>query len=265
MVPGWRTSGFPPAPGKIRLSSADVHVWLLDLDQPDWLIRRLCETLDGQERARGDRFVFSTDRAHYTAAHGLVRHVLASYLGIPPAEVIYGYGPHGKPYLVMAGAPAVLRFNISHSANLCLCAVTLGREVGVDIEWIRVDQDHRGIADRYFSPAERAALLALPVEQLVSAFYDCWTRKEAHLKATGDGLRVPLDSFDVPVIRETRSPPAAGRHGPRLMSLPAVPGFAAALAVSGEGCQVTALSLGPVNRDSRRRAADPINRAGSGE
>jgi 4'-phosphopantetheinyl transferase len=248
MVPGWRTSGFPPAPGKIGLPSADVHVWLLDLDQPDWLIGRLWETLDGQERARAARFVFSTDRAHYTAAHGLVRHVLAGYLGIPPADVIYGYGRHGKPYVVTADAPAAPRFNMSHSANVCLCAVTLDREVGVDIERIRVDRDYRGIADRYFSPAERAAILALPVERLVPAFYDCWTRKEAHLKATGDGLGVPLNSFDVLLIPETRSAPAAGRHGPRLMSLPPVPGFAAALAVWGEGCEVRALSLGPVNR-----------------
>jgi 4'-phosphopantetheinyl transferase len=248
MVPGWRTSGLPPAPGKIGLPSADVHVWLLDLDQPDWLIRRLWKTLDDQERARAARLVFSTDRAHYTAAHGLVRHVLGSYLDIPPAQVIYGYGRHGKPYVVMADPPAVLRFNMSRSANLCLCAVTLDREVGVDIERIRVDRDHRGIADRYFSPAERAALLALPADQLVRAFYDCWTRKEAHLKATGDGLGVPLDSFDVPVIPDARSASAADRRGPRLMSLPAVPGFAAALAVSGGGCEVTALSLRPVNR-----------------
>jgi 4'-phosphopantetheinyl transferase len=248
MVPGWRTSGFPPAQGKIGRLSADVHVWLLDLDQPDWLMRRLRETLNGQERARAGRFVFSTDRAQYTAAHGLVRHVLAGYLGIPPAEVIYGYGRHGKPYLVTADAPAVLRFNMSHCANVCLCAVALDREVGVDIERIRVDRDHRGIADRYFSPAERAALLALPADELVPAFYDCWTRKEAHLKATGDGLGVPLDSFDVPVIRDVRSAPTAGRHGPRLTSLPAVPGYATALAVSGGSCEVTALSLGPVNR-----------------
>ena len=248
MVLGWRASGFPLALGKIAPLSADVHVWLLDLGQPDHLIRRLWDTLDGEERARAARFVFSTDRARYTAAHGLVRHVLSGYLGISPAEVIFGYGRHGKPYLVMADAPAVLRFNVSHSANLCLCAVTLDREVGVDIERIRVDRDHRGIADRYFSPAERAALLALPAEQLVRAFYDCWTRKEAHLKATGDGLGVPLDSFDVPVIPDARLAPAADRRGLRLMSLPAVPGFATALAVSGGSCEVTALSLGPVNR-----------------
>jgi 4'-phosphopantetheinyl transferase len=219
---------------------------LLELDQPKWLMPRLCETLDGQERARAAAFAFSADCAHYTAAHGLVRHLLAGYLGIRPAEVIYGYGRHGKPHLVMAGAPAALRFNLSHSAHLCLCAVALGREVGVDIERIRVDRDHRGIADRYLSPTERAAIRALPAEQLVRAFYEYWTRKEAHLKATGDGLRVPLDSFDVPVIPDAPSGPAgsaAGRHGPRLMALPAVPGFAAALAVSGGGCGVAAFSL----------------------
>jgi 4'-phosphopantetheinyl transferase len=249
-VSRWRGVGFPPAPGQVGAPWPDVHVWLLDLDQPAWSMPRLCETLDAGERARAGALVFRADRTRFTAAHGLVRHVLASYLAIAPAQVTYGYGRYGKPHLVVSGDPD-LRFNVSRSAGRCLCAVALNREVGVDIERIRRDRDHAGIAERYFAPAERAAIRGLPAEQLVPAFYACWTRKEAHLKAVGDGLSVPLDSFDVPVSPDPRPGPVAAAcvsRGPRLRALPALPGFAAALAVSGDGGGVTTFTLDPPDR-----------------
>jgi 4'-phosphopantetheinyl transferase len=248
VLPRWRSVGFPPASGEVGQPSPDVHVWLLNLDPPTWLMRLLRETLDAEEQARASAFVFPADRTRYTAAHGLVRHVLAGYLGASAADVAYQYDRHGKPHLVVGGVRAALRFNLSHSANRCLCAVALDRDVGVDIEQIRADRDHPAISESYFSPAERAGIRALPTEQRLHAFYDCWTRKEAYLKATGDGLSVSLDSFDVPVGPDPITAPAgsaAGRHAPRLSALPAVPGFAAALAVLGEGWNVAAFSLDP--------------------
>ena len=245
---GWRSVGFPPEPGEAGGLSQDVHVWLLDLDPPERVMRRLPETLDARERARASAFLFRRDRTRYVATHGLVRYVLAGYLGGSASEVVYGYGRHGKPYLTVRGTRAALAFSVSHSANWCLCAVALKQEVGVDIEQIRADRDHMAIAERYFSRAERVAIRALPATLRLRAFYDCWTRKEACLKASGDGLSVPLDSFDVPVAPDPLPVLArseADRHSPRLATLPAVPGFAAALAVAGRGGDVVALSLDP--------------------
>jgi len=245
MVTLWRREVFPPRPRDVGQPGTDVHVWLLELDQPEWLMSRLRQTLDARERKRASAFVFPIDSARYTAAHGLQREVLASYLGIPPAAVTYQYGQYGKPYLGARGASPALRFNSSRSANLCLCAVALDRDVGVDIERIRLNRDRHGIAERYFSPSERVAILALPPEQRAQAFYDCWTRKEALLKAMGRGLSVPLDSFEVPVTPEPLSAPKDGTVGstPDLTTLPPVPGFAAALAASGHGWRVAAYRL----------------------
>jgi 4'-phosphopantetheinyl transferase len=238
MAARWLDVPFPPSSRAVGEPEAEVHVWLLELDQPEWLMSRLRRSLDARERARASALVFPEHRDHYTAAHGLVRQVLAGYLGVPAAKVVYRYGQHGKPNLFLGGAAAALRFNASRSANLALCAIALDRDVGVDIERIRVDVDQRGISERYFSTVEHAAILALPPGQRVRAFYDCWTRKEAQLKATGDGLSVALDSFEVPVTQDL--PPAhldatMARQGPVLTALPPVPGFAAALAACGDG------------------------------
>jgi 4'-phosphopantetheinyl transferase len=242
----WRSLGVPPALGEVGGVRRDIHVWLLHLDAPECVMRRLAESLDARERARAGAFVFGRDRGRYVAAHGLVRRVLAGYLGVSASEVAYGYEEHGKPYPMVSGTRAALRFSLSHSANLCLCAVATDREVGVDIEQIRADRDHAAIAGHYFSRAEQAAIRALPATLRLRAFYDCWTRKEACLKASADGLRVPLDSFDVPVTPDPLPVSArtgTGRHSLWLSTLPAVPGFAAALAVVGHGGDVVALSL----------------------
>lgn len=244
--PRWRDVPFPPPSRTVGEPGTEVHVWLLDLDQPEWLMSRLRRSLDARERERASALVFRVHRERYNVAHGLVREVLAAYLRIPAAEVIYRYGQHGKPYVVLGGATTALRFNASRSAGLGLCAIALGRDVGVDIERIRLDVDQRGISERYFSPVEHAAIRALPVGQRVRAFYDCWTRKEAELKATGDGLSVPLDSFEVPVTPDPAPAPldaAAVGQGPRSTVLPPVPGYAAALAAWGDGWTVAAYHL----------------------
>lgn len=248
---GWTGVRFPPGSGDVGAPSPDVHVWLLDLDPPRWLLGRLADALDAGEAARAESLRSRRDANRYTAAHGLVRHILAGYLGVPAAELTFAHGRYGKPML--AGPTAGLRFNLSHSGGLGLCAVCAGREVGVDIQRMRIDRDHTGLAGRYFSPAERTALRSVPDGQRRRAFYACWTRKEAYLKARGDGLTVPLDSFDVPVAPDappTLLEPAAARRPPpwRLATVPVPPRFAGAVVAAGTGWRVRRFAPVPVGR-----------------
>ncbi|HEX2282619.1 MAG TPA: 4'-phosphopantetheinyl transferase superfamily protein, partial [Thermomicrobiales bacterium] len=143
------------------------------------------------------RFVFERDRAHFAAARGYLRAILASYAGCNPSEVRFAYGDHGKPYLDDSVCAQDLTFNLSHSRGLALYGVARGRQIGVDVEYIRSEVDILGIARTTFSPDERARLEALPHHRRLRAFYDCWTRKEAYIKARGLGLSYPLDAFDV--------------------------------------------------------------------
>lgn len=142
------------------------------------------ETLSSDERERADRFHFERDRIAFRAGRAWLRAVLAGYLGVPPAAIRFGYGPHGKPHL--ADRPD-LRFNLAHSGGWAALAVATGREVGIDVEAIRP------IAERVervvFTPAEIAALNRLPAEERRLGFYNAWTRKEAYLKALGSGDR----------------------------------------------------------------------------
>jgi len=136
-------------------------------------------------------------RRRFVVARAALRGVLGAALGQPPRSLRFVEGPHGKPAL--ADQPPPLRFNLSHSGELALLALSLDRELGVDLERRRHHLDHLGIARRYFAPDELAALAALPAAQQETAFYRCWTRKEALLKAKGAGLTLPLDSFAVSV------------------------------------------------------------------
>ncbi|MFM8322791.1 MAG: 4'-phosphopantetheinyl transferase family protein, partial [Chloroflexota bacterium] len=181
--PAW--SAPPAAP---LLSPGQVHLWLLPvdppqpgslqaLDDPAWL-----GLLDPGERSRAGRFRFARDRARFIARRALLRRILALYTGVPPTALAYAVNPFGKPHL--PDHPA-LCFNTSHSAGLALVALARQVELGVDIEHARPDFDPLPLAERFFSPAERAALAALPSSRRQQAFYLCWSRKEAYIKAAG--------------------------------------------------------------------------------
>jgi 4'-phosphopantetheinyl transferase len=219
-----------------KLEEDEVHVWRVSLQRSEADVIRLRDTLSADEAARADRFHFERDRRHFIAGRGLLRTLLAGYLGRRPAELRFAYGPHGKPLLAETGP---LRFNLAHSQGLALIAITLGREVGVDVEWLDRTIRHEEIAQRFFSPREQAALAALPAELRAEAFFLCWTRKEAYLKAHGGGLSVPLDSFDVSLtpgapaeLLEVRGKPVeAGRWS--LLALEPGPGYVGAVAAEG--------------------------------
>jgi 4'-phosphopantetheinyl transferase len=183
---------------------SEVHLWLVRLDASDHDFARSLAWLSPDETDRAERFHFPRHRRAFVLGRAALRALLAAYLGIGPAEVRFEYGPQGKPTLAEAGS--ALRFNASNSGNLAACAFTTGCEIGVDIEQHRALHDLENIALRFFSSEETADLLEHPEADRISAFFHCWTRKEAYIKARGGGLSIPLDSF-----RVTLQPGAAAR------------------------------------------------------
>jgi 4'-phosphopantetheinyl transferase len=171
-------------------------------------------------------------------ARGALRAILARYLATSPSELRFDYGRHGKPALDAARNAGDLRFNLAHSGGVALYGVTRGRDLGVDVEWHR-SRDEDGLAERFFSRRETAALRALPPASRPAAFYACWSRKEAYIKATGLGLTAALDRFsvalgpdEVPALLHVEDDPQeAGRWA--LVNLDVDEGYAAALCVEG--------------------------------
>ncbi len=203
---------------------------------------RLTECLAPDELARAQRFRFEPERRGFRLRRARLRQVLAGYLDVAPAAVCFSNNVHGKPAIVGVAETGDLRFSYSHSADIALLAVTLEREVGVDLEQHRAMRDALQLASAFFAPAEVVALKQLPETELESAFFDCWTRKEAFIKALGLGLSFPLNAFVVSLGEPARllelhgAPPSAGAW--TLHSLSVGPGFSAALAVEGVVAEV---------------------------
>ena len=165
-------------------------------DEPT-ILRSLEATLADEEKARAARFIFERDRDRFIAARGILRDLLGRYLRCAPQTIEFVYGPRGKPAVAGAAARPDICFNLSHSHGLAVVAIGREREVGIDVELIRPEFAGEEIAKRYFSAKEIAELSRLPAELRTEGFFLCWTRKEAYIKAKGDGLQIPLDSFDV--------------------------------------------------------------------
>jgi 4'-phosphopantetheinyl transferase len=178
----------PLAEGELRCVRAP-------LEAPDERLEQLRAVLSPDELARADRFKLGVHRRRFAVARGFLRGVLAHHLATDPRQIRFAYGPQGKPRL--DGAPSQLRFNLSHSGELAVVALSRGLEVGVDVERIREQVNLEGIARRFFAPAEAADLLARPPAEQAQAFFRCWTRKEAFIKAKGGGLSIPLSQFRV--------------------------------------------------------------------
>jgi 4'-phosphopantetheinyl transferase len=191
-LPGENLWAAPPS--SLALPGAEVHVWRIELAQPPPVVAELNTLLSADEIERARLFYFARDRRNFAVARGAMRQILSRYLGADPRRLTFTKGPFGKPSL----RDPKLRFNLSHSGGWALLAVASGREVGVDIEEIRAIDDAVTIAARYFSPAESRKLrevLGSAVGEV--AFFNCWTRKEAFIKAIGHGLSHPLDTFEV--------------------------------------------------------------------
>ncbi|MGA2882261.1 MAG: 4'-phosphopantetheinyl transferase superfamily protein [Bryobacteraceae bacterium] len=221
-------------PGRFQLDSREVCLRTVRLEASQDNFTRCLAWLSPDETARAERFHFPQHRQAFVLGRAVLRALLGSYLGIPAAGVRFVYGPQGKPAL--ESDACALRFNASNSGNLAAYVFTTGCEIGIDIEQHRALPDFENIAHRFFSPDEAAELLGLPASEKTAAFFHCWTRKEAYIKAMGGGLAIPLDSF-----RVTLQPGVAARivslggsdeaaRGWTLDSFDPAPGYAGAVA-----------------------------------
>lgn len=184
-------------PGELDLSEDVIHLWKVVLNVPSSQIQLMRKVLSPDELKRADRFYFEKDRNAFTMARGSLRTVLSRYVNFKPDELGFAYNSYGKPSLEAKFNTINLQFNLSHSHHLALIAVTLKHEIGVDVEWMRDTLSDLEIAERFFSKEEVAALKSVPTNDQKTAFFNCWTRKEAFIKAKGKGLSIPLDQFDV--------------------------------------------------------------------
>jgi 4'-phosphopantetheinyl transferase len=225
----------------LPLPEDEVQLWRVDLEAIGPDESRWQRVLSSDELTRASRFHFARDRQRYAASRALLRMILAAYLEVSPSDLSFSYSQKEKPSLSAAHAGGGITFNISHSGGIALLAFIRRREIGVDVEQLRSDFDVEAIARRFFSAHEQEELFALPAEERANGFFRCWTRKEAYIKATGDGLSLPLTQFDVSLKKGAENallvtrPDRSEAERWRLLEVPAGPGFVAALCVRGQG------------------------------
>lgn len=211
-------------------------MWCVDLSQPPASVAAMWALLSVDEQARADKFRFKDARQHYIYGRGVLRSLIGQYERRAPAAVAFVYGDQGKPGL----ASGDLRFNLSHAEGVALIGFAQGREIGVDVERVRLLTDAERVARRFFSETEYEAYTAVPEPLKPQAFFNCWTRKEAFIKAIGEGLSCPLKSFDVTLrpgepaclqhIRGGQT--TAGQW--RLHALEPAPGYVGAVLAQGQ-------------------------------
>jgi 4'-phosphopantetheinyl transferase len=214
------------------LSSDTLHVWSVPLDPARDAYESLATCLAPDERARAASFRFDRDRRRFSTARAVLRHVISAYLGCPPQHIRLHYGSHGKPRLSLEEGAAI-DFNVAHSDALALIALTQGRLVGVDLERIRPEIVTDALAAAILSPAETVLFYSLTPEKRADAFFSIWTRKEAYLKATGDGLSRSLDEIETVSAADFSAVcPEDNRclDGWTVRALSPAPGYAAAVA-----------------------------------
>lgn len=227
--------------GPLELGANDVHLWRLNLQATACATENWVSILSADERTRAARYHRDIDRQYFITARSMLRQILGSYLKRDPRALAFAYSEKEKPSLGGAEAGSGIEFNISHSGHLALLAFARSREIGVDVEHIRRDFDTAAIASRFFSAAEQQQLLHLPEEQRSDAFFLCWTRKEAYIKATGKGLSLPLHQFDVSLEPKEQNALLATRPDPlertkwTMRDIAVPPQYAAAICVSGTG------------------------------
>jgi len=181
---------------EFSIAKREIHIWIVRLIATDDHVSALFHLCSSDEKARAQAFRFEHHRRLFIIGRGLLRAILGRYLGQTPEQVCFRYGTKGKPALERSGLPP-LYFNLSHSDNCVIYAVTHENELGVDVERVRQIAEAESTASHFFSPEECKDLCSVDASHRVEAFLNCWTRKEAYLKAVGDGLCAPLDRFQV--------------------------------------------------------------------
>ena len=237
----------------------EVHVWRAKLEWPAEYIANWYDVLSRDERERAERYHFQVDRNRHVIGRFLSKILIGRCLHIKAASVSFTYDAKGKPRLAnnhgrstyrsgktvrTSGATSTLNFNISHSGDYILVALAYGRDLGVDIERIRKDFDPNLVAKRFFAKRESLILAALPESTMHDAFFACWTRKEAYVKAHGEGLDLALDQFDVAFLPGEEAQLLETRHDPAeasrwvLRNLDAGENYKAALAIQGSSVRL---------------------------
>lgn len=234
-----------PAPKDVILADNEVHVWRAQLELSASQGQRLRGILTDDELDRANRFAFEIDRQRFIAARGTLRSILSRYITIYPSDLRFHYNQYGKPSLAPEFSGYLLNFNLSHSGSMALYAITRNMEIGVDVERVRSDFEYEEVGNRFFSVHEVSILRTIPTKKKLEAFYNCWTRKEAYIKAHGKGLSLPLDSFDVsfapwepPMLLITEDE-TQERSLWTLLDLKPGLGYMGALAVKGIGCRLS--------------------------
>ena len=189
-------------PGEL-INSNEVHVWRVFLDVSTVEFESMMEFLSVDELARAGRFHFESDQRRFIMARGILRKILSGYLGMKPHQLQFEYTPHGKPVLSSNSGRDNLSFNLSHSGAIVLYAVTRGSRIGIDIERIHDNLDFAQIAQRFFSPGEISSLERMGKNSRTEGFFHYWARKEAFIKATGEGVSFPLEQCDVSLFSES--------------------------------------------------------------
>jgi 4'-phosphopantetheinyl transferase len=238
--PSWR-----PSPHDLLLFHNDVHVWRAELNHSRRIAQTLFRILAPDERSRAEKFYFQKDRDRFIIARAFLRVILSRYLHLRPDQLRFCNGPYGKPALIGIEGDKAVRFNVSHSHDLALYAVARGREVGVDVEYMREDFASEPIAERFFSRCEVEALRELPANRRTEGFFNCWTRKEAYIKGIGMGLSLPLGQFDVSLVPGEAAALLSVRENIPVASdwslreLSPGPNYAAAIAIEGHNWRLS--------------------------
>ncbi len=198
-------------PAQVTLENNAVHIWRVKLDISPSFIELMLRPLSPQECDRANRLQFERDRRRFIVSHGVMRIILSRYLGCEPEQVQYQMTENGKPFLEKKPE---LHFNLAHSHEIALIAVTPLGEIGIDVEYIRPLEDINRLARQCFSAQEYQQYISLPAPEKQQAFFTCWTRKEAFLKALGSGLAFPLDNFTVSLLstEPARLVMVSGKH-----------------------------------------------------
>lgn len=189
---GWRRP-----PEELQLEAACIDVWHSRISLPEVEIEKHALTLSGQERERAEKFTFADKYEEYVVTRGLLRQALAHVLRQDACTFEFDYSSSNKPYLSRKYNDQQITFNVSHSHGQALVAISVDRNIGIDIEKVRADVEYEKLALRFFSVAEQKALMLYPREERAAAFFATWTRKEAFVKAVGKGIAFGLSEFDV--------------------------------------------------------------------
>ncbi len=234
----WPWEVGPAAP---VLVGDEVHLWLAELDLPDAEVESLGRVLSEAERARAAKFKFERDRRRWAVSRGILRTLLARYVDVAAEDLQLVEGAGGKPQLDCPGNSARdIQFNLSHSGDLCLYAVALGKAVGVDLEKIREDVEADTIARQFFTAREAKMVAQAKGEARANLFARLWTCKEAFLKATSSGLGKGMNGFEIHLEKEAWLADAAGKkmEGWELREIGPVAGYAAAVVLEGHAFTV---------------------------